>query len=122
MTLQLEVSVLERCVPPGCLLTRDALGSPGGSSLFPGQVLTSGDAVRGCTGVVGVAGCTAHPGWPSRTPCVPRLLRASRQTGPPTAILKPQRCSPRSSRVSAVLPRVTAAQTPVTTCGARKQR
>ena len=57
--------------PPGCLLTRDALGSPGGSSLFPGQVLTSGEAVRGCTGVVGVAGCTAHPGWPSRTPCVP---------------------------------------------------
>lgn len=57
--------------PPGCLLTRNALGSPGGSSLFPGRVLTSGDAVRGCTGVVGVAGRAAHPGWPSGSPCVP---------------------------------------------------
>ena len=62
--------------PSGCLLTRDALGSPRGgsprwSSLFPGRVLASGHAVRGCAGVVGMAGCMSSPGTgpPPRSLC-----------------------------------------------------
>ena len=119
-TLQLEVSVLEPCVPPGC-----QPATPGKSRReqpLPLDVLTR-DAVRGCAGAAGVARCTGLTGdRPSRGPCAPCRLPALRQTGPPTAILEPRRCSPGSSPVSAALPHVTAAQTPVTTRGARKQR
>nr|CAI9690265.1 unnamed protein product [Rangifer tarandus platyrhynchus] len=119
-TLQLEVSVLERRVPRG---GRPA--TPGQSRReqpLPLDVLTR-EAVRSCAGAAGVARCTELTRTrPPRGPCAPWRLPASRQTGPPTAIRETRRCSPGSSPVSAALPHVTAAQTPVTTREARKQR
>ena len=68
-TLQLEVSVLDRCVPLGC---RPA--TPGKSRReqpLPVDVLTR-DAVRGCAGAAGVARCTGLTGdRPSLGPCAP---------------------------------------------------
>lgn len=90
--------------PSGCLLTRDALGSPRGNSLFPGRVLASGHVVRGCAGVVGMAGCMSSPGTgpPPEVPVRPAYSRrhvrqarprpsCSRRDAPPDPAASPRR-------------------------------